>query len=74
MSEFSNLSAEEIRKAFLEQRGNTEPVSQAKAKGPVTEDDQRAAYAMRGDVREVDSETRAALIRQIQRALTEINS
>jgi hypothetical protein len=72
MSEFSNLSAEEIRKAFLEQRGNTEPVTQAK--GPVTEDDQRAAYAMRGDVREVDSETRAALIRQIQRALTEINS
>jgi hypothetical protein len=67
MSEFSNLSAEEIRKAFREQGGNTETVTQAK--GPVTEDDQRAAYAMRGDVREVDADTRAALIRQIQGAL-----
>jgi len=42
MSEFSNLSAEEIRDAF-KQRGNTEPVPQAK--GPLTEDDQRAAMS-----------------------------
>ncbi len=71
-NDFDNYqgTAEQLRREIAEhKRSNEETGPDALSKAQQSEEDQRAAFAMRSDVRAVDADTRAALIRQIQGAL-----